>query len=297
MSERIGIQLAYPYEEKRLLKWAVPWIIQPKLDGERIRAIFDPDGKVNLLRADGTNTNFSMPIIVKELESLDYRNIELDGEAYIHGLEQNDLHSIISREVNIHPDANEVEYHIFDVIDENLVQEKRLVILDTLFSRHQLPHIHKVPWHTVYTVKDISLINDTFLKNGFEGFILRHRHGHYLRRRSTYMMKFKPKKMDCYQIVGFKEEMSKSGEPKCQLGVLICISNDGLGGTFGVGTGFTEEQRVELWATRAELVGKWCMVKYQHITSAGHVPCHPVFLEVLNKSPVDPNNYAVENIL
>jgi len=33
--KRAGVQLCYPFEEKRLAKWEPPYIVQPKLDGER----------------------------------------------------------------------------------------------------------------------------------------------------------------------------------------------------------------------------------------------------------------------
>ena len=41
MGKRTGIMLCYPFEEKRLNKWNPPYIIQPKLDGERCRAVYD----------------------------------------------------------------------------------------------------------------------------------------------------------------------------------------------------------------------------------------------------------------
>ena len=91
-------------------------------------------------------------------------------------------------------------------------------------------------------------------------------------------MKFKPKKEDDYEILGFEEEISKDGIPKDTLGAIICKSGDGQ--VFNVGTGFTDERRKELWEARDILVGQFATVKYQHITSGNKVPRFPVFVEV-----------------
>ena len=50
--KRKGIMLCYPFEEKRLNKWAPPYLVQPKLDGERMRAILDTEGKCTLLSSE-----------------------------------------------------------------------------------------------------------------------------------------------------------------------------------------------------------------------------------------------------
>lgn len=44
MSTRTGIMLASPLDEGKLAKWPRPYIVQPKLDGERCRAVFGPEG-------------------------------------------------------------------------------------------------------------------------------------------------------------------------------------------------------------------------------------------------------------
>ena len=92
-------------------------------------------------------------------------------------------------------------------------------------------------------------------------------------------MKFKPKKEDTYKIISYQEEVSIEGNPKGALGSLVCSSGDG--NTFNVGTGFTFDQRKELWKNRESLVGKLARIQYQHITSGKKVPRFPVFVEIL----------------
>ena len=120
---------------------------------------------------------------------------------------------------------------------------------------------------------------DRIIALDYEGIVVRYFDAPYLRKRSTFMMKFKPKKEDTYEIVGWKEEIDKNGNAKNRLGALTCVGTDGT--LFSVGTGLTDEDRQILWDTRELLAGKTCRVKYQHITSGRGVPRFPVFVEVL----------------
>jgi len=120
---------------------------------------------------------------------------------------------------------------------------------------------------------------DRIIALGYEGIVVRHIDAPYVRRRSLFLMKFKPKKQDAYEIVGWKEEISKDGIPKNRLGALVCKGDDGT--EFSVGTGLNDDLRNSLWKERTELIGLNCRVQYQHITSGAHVPRFPVFVEVL----------------
>ena len=93
-------------------------------------------------------------------------------------------------------------------------------------------------------------------------------------------MKFKPKKSDYYVITGYQEEISIDGLPKGALGAIRCRANEGEE-EFNVGTGFSADQRRELWQTRDALPGRIVKVNYQHITSGRHVPRFPVFSEII----------------
>jgi len=114
---------------------------------------------------------------------------------------------------------------------------------------------------------------------GYEGIIVRHYLAPYEKKRSTNVMKFKPKQEDTYVIVGSEEEISVGGTPKGTLGALVCRSGDG--NTFRVGTGFNEGARKDLWSNREALAGKIARVQYQHITPGRKVPRFPVFVEIV----------------
>jgi ATP-dependent DNA ligase len=277
MSRRAGIMLCYPFEEKRLLKWKVPMVIvQPKLDGERCRAIINR-GNVQLVSSE-LNEIFSVPHITEQLSVLgkDWPHVELDGELYIHGMDFSEIHSRVGRTENIHHNSDSVEFHIFDVVSTGSQA------IRSMEASKLIPYMPNIK--LVFTTLVESSINaimgqlDIFISSGYEGIIVRNPYGMYKRSRSTDIMKFKPKKEDIYEIVGFKEELDKYGIPKDSLGAFICSGNDGT--PFGIGTGFTADQRKIYWEQRESLLGMYCKVKYQNITPK-HVPRFPVYVDIV----------------
>lgn len=290
MSERSGIQLCYPFEEKRLLKWNSPVIIQPKLDGERCRAIITQE-KITLL-SSSQHEIVSVPHINEELFHFATINnidsIELDGELYSHGMDFNEIQSLVSPTVNINSNHWKIQYHIFDIVSAEF-QSTRLISLQQLFQEYDGTTLVLVPHNIAHSLEEVMLQYNDFINQEFEGIIVRHCYAPYLRKRSLYVMKFKPKKSDTYPIIGYNQEMSITGELKNSLGSLVCQGDDGT--AFSVGSGLTREQRISLWCEKEKLIGNLCQVSYQHISSVGKVPRFPVFLEVIWMSQPLTNKY------
>lgn len=268
-----GIMKCYPFEEKRLSKWKPPFIVQPKYDGVRCRAV--PTESGILLLSSEENVIFSVPHINDELKSLGMK-AELDGELYIHGASFEEIVSITSRTVNISSDYYKIQYHVFDIVNEE-DQIQRLLTINKLFGLK--PSIKVAPFWLCENLDQIMKVYDQLLKQGYEGIIVRNLFNKYERKRSTQVMKFKPKKSDSYEIIDFEEEISISGTPKDSLGALVLQSGDGS--TFKVGTGFTAEQRQNLWRSRDDLKGKVALINYQHLTDR-KVPRFPVFVNVVD---------------
>ena len=277
MSRRSGIQLAYPFEEKRLLKWGPPYLVQPKLDGVRCRGLcFDPSNSSGYsLLSSEENIIFGMRHIEEALDQLPF-SIELDGELYSHGMSFEEIFSRTSREVNYHPESEQIGYYIFDICNEEMPQLRRLTWLKDQMDYIRAP-LWLVPTTVCTTLDEIMETLRLYTLSGYEGIIVRHHSASYLRRRSTWMMKWKPKCQDEYLIVGWKEEVDKHGVSKGRLGALICTSGEE---EFSVGSGFTEDERVEWWPIRDSLIGKTCIVDYQHLTTGHKVPRHPVVVSI-----------------
>lgn len=275
-----NIMKCYPFEEKRLLKWTPPFIVQPKYDGIRCRAIQLENGQWMLLSSE-ENVIFSVPHINEGLAKMDIKDIELDGELYCHGMSFEGITSITSRTVNIHPDYKFIKFHVFDYVAD-LPNGHRVIELDQLIPNDSF--IESSPYWICDNLEDIMRTYDKLLNLGYEGIIVRHAFASYVRKRSIYIMKFKPKKEDIYEILNYSEEISISGISKSRLGSITCASGDG--NTFNVGTGFSDELRVSLWIKRHNLKGSFIRVQYQHLTSGKKVPRFPVFVEIIKSKEV-----------
>lgn len=267
MAKREGIMLCQPFEEKRLEKWNPPYLLQPKLDGERCRALISSSGV--LLISSEKNLITSVPHIQEAISNLNLpEGTELDGELYIHNLPFEEIHSIVSRKVSLHPEASKMGYHIFDIIPVNnpaLLQGDRYVLLGSL---KLTPPLYKVKAEIVDSLESIFREYDNFLSLGYEGIILRNIFYSYERKRSTGIMKFKPKKLDHYEIIELEEAISQNGVPKQLLGAFVCRGSDGT--AFKVGAGkLDHEERRRIWDNREDYIHKLCEVQYQNLTSEG----------------------------
>jgi ATP-dependent DNA ligase len=274
-TRRQGIMLCMPFEEKRLNKWPTPYIVQPKLDGDRCRVIFNEAGSVTLLSSE-ENEIVSVPHINKALEEYDFNHMELDGELYLHGTAHQDIRSVVGRTVNIHPDSEMMQLHLFDVVNQD-VQAKRLLELKENVPESE--YIKIVRSDLANNVNEIIEILQEYEEQGYEGVIVRHIGFPYLRKRSTGMMKWKPRRSDYYTITGYEEEISIHGEKKGTLGALWLTSDDGERFKVGSGSFLTRYNRTVLWVDREKLIGRIAHIKYQHLTER-KVPRFPVLVEV-----------------
>jgi hypothetical protein len=95
-------------------------------------------------------------------------------------------------------------------------------------------------------------------------------------------MKFKPKRSDIYDIVGFVEGEGKYSK---SIGAIICRGSDGT--TFEVGSfSITDEERNKLWDIRDNISNYSCKVAYQHRWPSGK-PKSGVFVELVEKEKKD----------
>lgn len=282
-SKRKDILLCYPFEEKRIKKWNCPVIVQPKLDGERCRALSIKNA--SLLLSSECNIFRTVPHINQALQSIPFlSNMEFDGELYSHDLSFEEIHSIVSSQrVSISPDFEKIQLHIFDLINDKdqISRLKELNQLKPLMNKFP-EALQFVPSRIAESMEELMLFYKEFIDLGYEGIIVRHPHSLYVRKRSNMIMKFKPKKSDTYEIIGYKEEYDKYGNPKNRLGAITCIGTDGT--EFSVGSGLTESDRISLWRDPDQLLDKFCHIEYQHLTPGKKVPRFPVFVSIIDRN-------------
>jgi ATP-dependent DNA ligase len=273
-----GIMKCVPFEEKRLAKWQPPYIVQPKLDGDRCRNL--PLGDHSVLLSSEENIFYSVPHINQQLVNLSLHRIELDGELYNHDIHAEGghelIHSICSRSMNLHERYDDMEFWIFDIKVRGISQMERIHMLNKLQSSQ---NVRISPYWICDTLDDIKRVYDSLVDKGFEGIVVRHLYNIYEDKRSTLLMKFKPKKTDIYSIIGWKEEVSIDGTPKGRIGSLILSSQNG--DEFGVSAGLNSLEKDQLWLIRDQLKGKKAIVHYQHLTN-NNIPKGTFDIEVLD---------------
>jgi ATP-dependent DNA ligase len=275
---RKGIQLAMPFEERRLLnqgrfsvRWTPPYLVQPKLNGERCRLL--REGEACLLLSSTEELILSVPHIQQwGLKHLPQG--EFDGELYVHGWTWSEIHSVVGRTTNLHPDYAAMELHLFDWPSRNEPQLMRSVELRRLIEPMVGP-IKLTPSHVCSTLEEVYQLYDRFIGEGYEGFIVRELSAYYERKRSGAMMKFKPKATDHYEIVGVYEAISEDGIPKGMVGGFNCI--DDMRTLFSVGAGkLSHNKRIQIWQqwldTPQYIIGSLLEVEYQTMSDKNKVP-------------------------
>jgi len=211
MAKRKGVMLAYKFEQKKFDKMPKPAIAQPKLNGNRCRAIFDDEGKVTLLSSSETLI-VSMAHIVEQLEKLPLEGMELDGELYRHGWRHQKINGIVRRTVHCDADHEQIQYCIFDLVDEAITQINRINGLrqvDGLIKMRNLPSLYVLKSYFVVNVAEVMLWLSTFMGEGYEGVIIRDPSKSYVRKRTNALLKLKPMQYDSFEIIGYKKKFSK----------------------------------------------------------------------------------------
>lgn len=272
-----NVMLAYPFDEGRLAKWNKPYFVQPKLDGIRCIAKNLLDEPVTLLSSTGEQI-VSVPHLLPEIR----QNLPFgiwDGELYVHGWKFEQIVSVVNKRKTLDSKFEEVELHLFDQVDFNEPQHKRLLRLNILEKEIYSSKIKIVPTYTILDMEQLLCYAEKFLRENYEGLVVRNYEALYENKRSTGLMKLKFGSSDAYLITGTVEEIDKFGNGKQSLGALVCYDGKNY---FNVGTGFSREDRVRLWEERESLPGRYALVKYQELTKDRQVPRFPVYVSIID---------------
>ena len=223
-----------------------------------------------------------------------------DGEVIAGDLYAKD---VLQQSVSFAMSANSVvdfKVYLFDRFDHINLDKGWLSRFKTLGTvvHESIPFVGVLPHFEANTPKAINDFESEVLARGGEGVMLRNAVGRYKCGRSATkspeLQKVKRFQDAEFIVIGYEQfyhntneatrnELGRTSRSTSKeglvavdtLGSLICS----LGGdkTFNVGTGYTQEQRALLWASRDSLVGKQAKIKFFHYSSDG-VPLLPVFL-------------------
>ena len=231
----------------------------------------------------------------------------LDGE-FVVGDPADGQHSLekTSSVVTSQKPIDDLRFYAFDWIgDLNMPFGERNAKLNLLpgITGYANFVVMKAPFELAYNWDDVQRIEREYVALGWEGVVTRDFAAPYKCGKSTaiqaWMGKLKQFSDAEFEIVGCEERMhngneatvsetgrtkrstAKSGKTgRGDLGALICKTKDGH--EFGVGTGFSDEQRAQFWAIKDTLRGEFAKVKF-HETGTKDVPLLPVFIHIRPK--------------
>lgn len=251
-------------------KIVYPAYIQPKLDGYRM--IFNTENKTCNSRQGKSFDAVKRTSLYNELCDIS-ENIVLDGELYQHGGIFEHLGLLRKKKLgeSDYKKLDQIEYHVYDYVDETRTFKQRLEFLTQFFAQHNFQHIRFVDTRVVSSEDEIKKQHLAFVKDNYEGSIVRTTSGKYrCKARSQDLLKFKDFTDSEYKIVGFTQEQDTSSNK--DLIVWICANKNG--DKFNVRPKGTREERYELYKRGNEFIGQQIQVKYFELTESG-IPRFP----------------------
>lgn len=258
--------------------------IQPKLDGVRCVAQIQ-DGTVVLTTRNGKQFPWFSKIrdTLANLLNGD-ENIVLDGELYAHQLNLNgeectsDQRPVLIKGISSltrktpHALEDQVQYHVFDIVDKELPQSTRFKKLKQLFKKSINSAegcIFRVPTKVVKSFRQINIYHHQVAFDGYEGVVIRAFDLKYTPTRSKKMYKFKLFDDSEATITGTKKDDGVATEHfrwtcKFPSGVEFTVKPTG-----------TREQKLKWYSKKEKYIGRSYTVKYQGLEPSGK-PVFPI---------------------
>ncbi|MGG3920494.1 hypothetical protein ABEV41_00840 [Geobacillus thermodenitrificans] len=210
-----------------------------------------------------------------------------DGELLIHNADDYKDRDVLQETLKIARKDGEkrgLVLHLFDMIPINEFKAgkskatyyKRKEVLNFIVEKLNSPYIKIVP--NLYVGKDLDVIPkllEEMDRKGKEGLMLNVSDGKYQCKRTDVLLKIKSMNtMDC-RIIGFEEG---TGKYEGMLGALIL---DYKGYELRCGSGFTDEDRKEIWDNKEKYLDKIAEIQYfreSHNQDGGLSVSFPVFI-------------------
>lgn len=276
-------------------KLTYPLLCSAKIDG------------VRCLIKDGVALSRSLkPIPNKYIQQWVKDNAEilegLDGELVVGNAFSPTVFNTTTSGVMSREGEPDFQYIVFDIWD-SLSENGSVVALDRYLKLKDISpdlpgRANVLLKKVVNSPEEAKAYEEELLGIGAEGMMVQGLHAGYKFGRSTVkeqkLLKVKRFTDSEYEVVGFEEKMHNANEAKVNavgntersshkenlvpcntLGALILRAADGT--TFNCGTGFTDEQREEIWKNRHSLLGKLAKIKSFEI-GVVQKPRFPVFL-------------------
>lgn len=258
------------------------FVLQEKLDGFRNTALFrfvKEGNSVKFMTRQGKPYE-RLVDLENALKNANIADGVFDGELILtdrNSIPSGEQYKATSKLVTVKDtDIHGVTMNVFDFIPMEEWESKegktpyseRYAMLEKIFKENNLePYFHLV--ENIYEGNDLDVVMKELTKakeKNWEGLMLRWCDSVYEFKRSKELLKVKPfQEMDVY-IKGYEEGTNKNVG---KLGAFICEIEHP---TFGhlemkVGSGYSDEDRVNYWEHKDELIGRVLEMQYFEVTS------------------------------
>lgn len=267
--------LAAPTKKADLENLRFPLLASPKIDG--IRAVNIGGRLVSRTLKEIPNKYTQATLGIPSLHGADGELCV--GKPYDKNLMQQTTSGVMSQD-----GVPDVTWWLFDDWSLSGTFKERYYQVANGGYKEECLRVRVVPHIVVNSYEALTNFEDLMVSKGFEGIMLRDPNGPYKQGRSTlregYLLKVKRFEDGEAEIIGVVEQMKNNNEAttdergytkrsthqdgKEAAGVLgaLQVRDIVTGVEFDIGTGFTLEQRRNLWEGRKYLIGK--IVKYKH---------------------------------
>ena len=252
------------------------WVIERKLDGTRCLCLIDSNGKVKFYSRKGKEFH-TLDVLKNELEDFvalhpEYKNKVLDGEMCIIDDNGNEDFQGIMKEITRKDHTiNNPSYCVFDLLNledfnkgcSTETYKPRLNKLKTFVETIKSSHI-KLIEYAYYTPEVFATWQKKVLDNGWEGLIAR-KDVPYEGKRSRNLLKYKNFSDAEYVVKDVVLDGNatilvggKTQRIKCVQSLVI----EHKGYIVNVGSGLTQQQRIEFAEHPEHIIGKTITVQY-----------------------------------
>lgn len=264
-----------PNEQPNLDNICYPKIIQPKIDG--FRAVFIPGkGFIGRNGKSIRNINLKTHFSAAYLQNA----YVFDGELYCHGIGFNNVASILNSDSK--PIPTDLKFYVFDgmTVDKwnkrknNDKYGDRLTIFHKLDRAAPLKNFIILGSDSAANKQEVMNKYSLYVKGGYEGIMLKDPNGIYTWSRvslkSEILLKLKPSFTTDCKTIGFIE-----GEGK-YTGLLGKIIVDFRGTKVGIGSGFSDKDREEIWKNQKKYLNMYAEISGMEVTKDASIR-HPVW--------------------
>lgn len=251
--------------------------IEVKLDGVRVLTVVYPDGRVDQFSRNGKELlNFEH---VKRQISMFAKKFDepvvLDGEIMSNSFQ--DLMKQVHRKDNV--DANDAVLYLFDIVplkdfekgyyENGQISRSRWLkdwyeACSSLLFNVNIVGQELVDLDTPEGDKKLQEINARAIAGGYEGIMMKDPNAPYECKRSVAWLKLKPFIEVSLEVVNCEEG---TGRNAGRLGAIVCSGiDDGRNIRVNVGSGFSDSDRVNIWASRNSIPGDIVEVRADAVT-------------------------------